>query len=111
MFGSLPSIVPGLHEETAADLMATASVRMKSLNEMVVQLLLDVPMMQRSKQYYLKKMEEFFQNCKQPAGMYVCIYYKYRLTHGFRRYTGNIPEVLMNTTQGHKHRGYSPYTL
>ena len=24
----------------------------------------------------------------------------YRLTHGFRRYTGNIPEVLMSTTRG-----------
>ena len=72
MFGSLPSIVPGLHEEAAADLMATASVHMKSSNRMVVQLLLDVPMMQRSKQYYIKKIEEFFQNCKETIGMYVC---------------------------------------
>ena len=24
----------------------------------------------------------------------------YRLTHGFRRYTGNIPEVLMSTARG-----------
>ena len=64
MFGSLPSIVPGLNEETAADLMATASVYMKSSTSVVVQLLLDVPMMQRSKQYYLKKIEKFFQNCK-----------------------------------------------
>ena len=44
---------------------------MKSPTSVVVQLLLDVPMMQRSKQYYLKKIEEFFQNCKQPAGMYI----------------------------------------
>ena len=72
MFGSLPSIVPGLHEEAAADLMATASVHMKSPHAEVVKLLLDVPMMQRSKQYYLKKIEEFLQNCKEPAGM--CIY-------------------------------------
>ena len=72
LFGSLPSIVPGLHEEAAADLMARASVYMKSPNAEVVQLLLDVPMMQRSKQYYLKKIEEFLQNCKEPAGM--CIY-------------------------------------
>ena len=72
LFGSLPSIVPGLHEEAAADLMATASVRMKSPNAEVVQLLLDVPMMQRSKQYYLKKIEKFLQSCKEPAGM--CIY-------------------------------------
>ena len=71
IFGFLPSIVPGLHEEAAADLMAIASVSMKSLNQIVVQLLLDVPMMQISKQYYLKKIEEFFQNCKEPAGMSV----------------------------------------
>ena len=68
LFGSLPSIVPGLHEEAAADLMATASVQMKSPNVEVVQLLLDVPMMQRSKQYYLKKIEEFFQSCVEPVG-------------------------------------------
>ena len=74
MFGSLPSIVPGLHEEAAADLMATASVYMKSPTSTVVQLLLDVPLMQRLKQYYLKKIVEFFQNCKQPCGMYVYIY-------------------------------------
>ena len=71
MFGFLPSIVPGLHEEAAADLMATASVYMKSPTSVVVQLLLDVPMMQRSKQYYIKKIEEFFQNCKETIGMYV----------------------------------------
>ena len=72
MFGSLPSIVPGLHEEAAADLMATGSVRMKGSNIEVVQLLLDVPMVQRPKQYYLKKIVGFFQSCKEPAGM--CIY-------------------------------------
>ena len=71
MVGCLPSIVPGLHEETAADLMAIASVYMKSPTSVVVQLLLDVPMMQRSKKYYLKKIEEFFQNCKETIGMYV----------------------------------------
>ena len=80
MFGSLPSIVPGLHEETAADLMATASVYMKNPISAVVQLLLDVPMMQRSKQYYLKKIEEFFQNCKQPAGMLLDIIYVYHIS-------------------------------
>ena len=67
-FGSLPSIVPGLHEEAAADLMATASAIMKEPNSTEVQLCLDVPMMKRSKQYYLKKIEEFLQNCKQPVG-------------------------------------------
>ena len=71
MFGSLPSIVPGLHEEAAADLMATASVQMKSPQSEVVKLLLDVPMMQRPKQYYLKKIRDFLQSYKEPVGMYV----------------------------------------
>ena len=42
----------------------------------------------------------------------------YRLTHGFRRYTGNIPEVLMSTARGRSPRavlistkGISLYTL
>ena len=68
MFGSLQSIVPGLHTEAAADLMATASADMRSCNISVVQLLLDVPSMQRSKQYYLNKIETFFQNCQEPVG-------------------------------------------
>ena len=45
--------------------------------------------------------------------------YMYRLTHGFRRYTGNIPEVLITTARGRspravysdKHRGYFPVYL
>lgn len=69
MFGSLPFTVPGLHEEAAADLMATASTDMRGPAQTVVQLLLDVPLMQRSKQYYLKKIESFLQNCQEPAGM------------------------------------------
>ena len=28
----------------------------------------------------------------------------YRLTHGFRRYTGNIPEVLISTARGRSPR-------
>ena len=30
--------------------------------------------------------------------------YMYRLTHGFRRYTGNIPEVLISTARGRSPR-------
>ena len=30
--------------------------------------------------------------------------YTYRLTHGFRRYTGNIPEVLISTARGRSPR-------
>ena len=67
-FGPLPSIVPGLHTEAAADLMATASTSMRGSAGSVVQLLLDVPSMQRSKQYYLNKIESFLKNCKEPAG-------------------------------------------
>ena len=71
MYGSLPFIVPGLHEEAAADLMATASSHLKAPDSTVVNLYLDVPMMQRSKQYYLNKIQEFFQHCKSGVGMHV----------------------------------------
>ena len=70
MYGSLPFIVPGLHEEAAADLMATATPELKDPNSTVVKLYLDVPMMQRSKQYYLNKIQEFLQHCKYQVGMY-----------------------------------------
>ena len=69
-FPSLPLAVPGLHEEAAADLMAAASMNMKDPFGTVVQLLLDLPSMQRSKQYYLEKIETFFQNCQEPFGMF-----------------------------------------
>ena len=69
IYGSLPPIVPGLHEEAAADLMATANPDLKSSNFNVVQLCVDVPMMQRSKHYYLKKIQEFFEHCKHTVGM------------------------------------------
>ena len=67
-FGPLPSIVPGLHTEAAADLMVIASTSMRSPARSVVQLLLDVPSMQRSKQYYLNKIESFLKNCQEPGG-------------------------------------------
>ena len=71
VYGSLPPIVPGLHEEAAADLMATAGPDMKSPNLNVVQLCVDVPMMQRSKHYYLNKIQEFFEHCKHTVGTYM----------------------------------------
>ena len=67
-FGPLPSIVPGLHTEAAADLMASVSMYMRGSAGSVVQLLLDVLSMQRSKQYYLNKIESFLKNCQEPAG-------------------------------------------
>ena len=69
-FPSLPLAVPGLHEEAAADLMAAASIHIKDPFRTVVQLLLDLPSMQRSKQYYLEKIETFFQNCQEPFGKF-----------------------------------------
>ena len=71
MYGSLPFIVPGLHEEAAADLMATANPQLKAPNSTLVKLYLDVPMMQRSKQYYLNKIQEFLQHSKSGVGMHV----------------------------------------
>ena len=67
--GRLPSTVTGLHEEVAADLMATISPDLQDSTSDVVRLCLDVPGKQRSKQYYLNTIEEFLKHCKQPAGM------------------------------------------
>ena len=67
--GHLPSTVTGLHEEAAADLMATASLRLQDSTKDVMRLCLDVPGKQRSKQYYLNTIEEFLKHCKQPGGM------------------------------------------
>ena len=38
--------------------------------------------------------------------IYSALFYpsRYRLTHGFRRYTGNIPEVLISTARGRSPR-------
>ena len=68
--GHLPSTVTGLHEEAAADLMATISPDLQDSSPAdLVRLCLDVPGKQRSKQYYLNTIEEFLKHCKQPVGM------------------------------------------
>ena len=67
--GHLPPIVVGLHEEAAADLMAIASLQLQTCSNDLVRLCLDVPGKQRSKEYYLKTIEEFIKHCQQPAGM------------------------------------------
>ena len=67
IFGSLPSIVPGIHEEAAADLIATTNTIEKSSSP-IVYLLLDVPSIQRSKQYYLNQIKSHFQNCQEHDG-------------------------------------------
>ena len=68
-YGHLPPIVTGLHEEAAADLMARASQRLQVPNADLVRLCLDIPGKQRSKEYYLKSIEEFLEHCQQPVGM------------------------------------------
>ena len=67
--GHLPPIMAGLHEEAAADLMATASLELQNCKSDLVRLCLDVPGKQRSKEYYLKTIEEFIKHCQQPQGM------------------------------------------
>ena len=71
----LPPIVTGLHEEAAADLMATVSLRLHDSSSDLVRLCLDVPGKQRSKEYYLKTIEEFIKHCQQPRGMSNLIIY------------------------------------
>jgi len=68
IYGHLPSIVTGLHKEAAADLIATASVRLQAPNTDLVRLCLDVPGKQRSKQYYLNTIAEFLKHCQKPGG-------------------------------------------
>ena len=68
VFGSLPSIVPGIHEEAAADLIATAKTIENNSAASLDQLLLDVPSLQRSKQYYLNQIESHFHNCQKHNG-------------------------------------------
>ena len=68
-YGYLPPIVTGLHEEAAADLMARASLELQDSSGDLVHLCLDVPGKQRSKEYYLKTIEEFLKHCQQPVGM------------------------------------------
>ena len=67
-YGHLPPIVTGLHEEAAADLIATACLRLQSPSVDLVRLCLDVPGKQCSKEYYMKSIEEFLKNCQHPGG-------------------------------------------
>ena len=67
--GNLPFPVPGLHKEAAADLIAVASNRTKASNLTLVKLLLDVPLMQRAKEEYIRKIQAFLQSCQEPVGM------------------------------------------
>ena len=66
--GRLPPFVTCLHKEAAADLMATASSELKSSNIELVRICIDSPSLQRSKDYYLKTIADFFQNSGSPVG-------------------------------------------
>ena len=70
-YGRLPTIPITLQEETAADLMARASLILQDTTSDLVRLCLDVPGKQRSKQYYLQAIEEFFKNCRETFGMLI----------------------------------------
>ena len=67
--GNLPLPVPGLHKEAAADLIAAVSNEIKASNLALVKLLLDVPLMQRAKEEYIRKIQAFLQSCQERVGM------------------------------------------
>ena len=69
-YGYLPSVVAGMHEELAADIMARASLSLKDGSTELVCLSIDTPGYQRSKEYHLKNIQEFFEQCKKPSGTY-----------------------------------------
>ena len=73
-YGHLPSIVAGLHDEIAADVMARSSILLQDRQSDLVRLCLDTPGYQRPKEFYLRAIEEFFEHCQQPAG--TCILYQ-----------------------------------
>ena len=66
--GQLPPFVTCLHKEAAADLMATASNSLNSSNVNLVRICIDSPFLQRSKNYYLEKITDFFLNSEDPVG-------------------------------------------
>lgn len=68
MHGQLPTFVTGLHKEAAADLIATASNDMKSLNVNLVRICIDSPALQRPKTYYLQIITDFFKTAEHPVG-------------------------------------------
>lgn len=67
-YGHLPPIVAGLHDEVAADIMARASLVLQARSSDLVRLCLDTPGYQRTKEFYLRAIEEFFEHCQQPGG-------------------------------------------
>ena len=70
-YGYLPPIVAGLHDEIAADIMARASQLLQDRSCDLVRICLDTPGYQRPKEFYLRAIEEFFEHCQQPQGIYM----------------------------------------
>ena len=75
MYGSLPPIVTGLHEEAAADLMARASLQLQSPTADLVRLCMDVPGKQRSKEYYIPEEHRGVSQTLSAASGYVAFHY------------------------------------
>ena len=71
-YGELPHQITSLQisRETAADLIVVSSHIQKDINSRDVSLKLDVPGMQRPKEYYITAIANFLERCRQPEGMY-----------------------------------------
>ena len=71
-YGKVPRLIASLQisRETAADLKVVSSHVQKSVTLRDVRLKLDVPDMQRPKEYYITAIANFLKQCRQPGGMY-----------------------------------------
>ena len=71
-YGKLPHKIASLQisRETAADLKVVSSHGQNSVTLRVVSLKLDVPAMQRPKEYYITAIANLLKQCRQPGGMF-----------------------------------------
>ena len=71
-YGKLPHKVALLQisQETAADLKVVSSHVQKSITTRDISLKLDIPAMQRPKEYYITAIANFLNQCRQPGGMF-----------------------------------------
>ena len=71
-YGKVPRPIASLQisRETAADLKVVSSHVQKSVTLRDISLKLDVPNMQRPKEYYITAIANFLKQCRQPGGMY-----------------------------------------
>ena len=75
MYGKLPRLIVSLQisRETVADLKVVSSHVQKSATTRDVSLKLDIPNMQRPKEYYITAIANFLKQCRQPGGMYTLV--------------------------------------